>query len=99
VDVDAQLFLVSSTSDSVRRKVSKLLLTAVVFCYNNFFLCWRRSSVSEVVNSRLDLVITPKRASAFEVVVCAACTLDYYFYVGCCAVEAAFCFYVSSTSA
>ncbi len=32
-------------------------------------------SVSMVINFRLGLVITPKRASALEVVVCSACTL------------------------
>ena len=32
-------------------------------------------SVSDVINFRLGLVITPRRVSASEVVVCPACTL------------------------
>jgi hypothetical protein len=57
------------------RAVLKLLLTLVVLCYNNFLDVAGQVLLSEVINFRLGLVITPKRASLSEVVVCAACTL------------------------
>ena len=36
--------------------VLKLLLTSVVFWYNNFLVCWMRVSVSDVVDSSLETV-------------------------------------------
>jgi len=57
-----------------------------------------RCEVSDVINSGLGLVITPRwlcfRSSRQSCVY-----VDYYFYVGCYAVEAGFCFHVSLTSA
>jgi len=52
---------VSSSSASVRSKVLKLLLTSVVFCYNNFLDVGRDVvrvvSVSGVINFRLEHVV------------------------------------------
>jgi hypothetical protein len=62
VRVDAQSFLVSSTSGA-GRAVSKLLLTLVGLPQQLIWML-EACSVSDVINFRLGLVITPRRVLA-----------------------------------
>jgi len=58
-----------------------VVLSGWLLCYNNHRQCCCGFLFSCVVNFRLEQVITPRLGFCLDVVVCAACLMDYYFYV------------------
>jgi hypothetical protein len=74
VDGDAQLRLVATTSDSA--SCFKVVVDSFSIArYNNFSDIAKRAGISDIINFRLEQVITPKRVCFSEEVVRAVCTL------------------------